>query len=186
MILVGGGMRTKANNDDNVRMICCMICFVFIFIILIIAISWTNYETFENFGNVMGANTETMKNVLSGGMYYVSLNQNDNVVRKMNELEKHNKVALFAILAPWCGYCKQLKKSKILTKIARKMPVVVIDDKHPQVSEVMNIIQAKGFPALGIFIDGELVPYKGPREYEQIMKIMQDLQIKLKNKHKYK
>lgn len=165
-------MLENMNSDQSAKLCCCMICFVFIFIILVIAICWTNYDSFENFGNLLKYNQETMTNVLTGGIHYLSLNPNDNIIEKFNELKKKNKTALIAVIAPWCGYCKKLKNSGVLKKIAKKYPVLVIDDKHPQTEDLMHLLQAEGFPALGIFGHGKLFPYRGQRSYESIIPIM--------------
>ena len=184
LFLLEGGKKEIMN--DNSRLCCCMICFVFIFIILIIAICWTNYDTFENFGNIVGCNQETLKNVLSGGFHYVSLNPNDNIIKKLNELKKKNQAALVAVLAPWCGYCKQLKQSGVLKEIAKKYPVLVIDDKHPQTRDIMHILQAEGFPALGIFGKGELKPYNGPRQELSIIQTLNAVQGETKMVENFK
>lgn len=170
----------KNKDTENVKLICCMLCFVFIFIILIIAIAWTNYDTFENFGNIIGCNQETVKNVLSGGIHYISLNPTDDLFKKVDTLQKKDQVGLIAVLAPWCGYCKRLKSSGILVKIAKKYPVIVIDDKHPQTQDVMNILQAEGFPSLGVIFQGNLLPYRGPRDIQYLMQTLNEYQGQLK------
>lgn len=168
-------------GSDSAKLCCCMICFVFIFIILVIAICWTNYDTFENFGNIIKYNQETMTNVLTGGVHYLSLNPNDNVLAKFNNLKKKKQTALVVITAPWCGYCKKLKSSGVLKKIAGKYPVLVIDDKHPQTQDLMHLLQAEGFPALGIFGHGKLFSYKGARTSDSIIPIMNKLAQTSKN-----
>lgn len=161
-------------DEPSTKLTCCMICFVFVFIILIIAICWTNYDNFENFGNILTYKKETMINVLSGGIHYNNITPNDNIMKKIKELK--NKTALIAVLAPWCGYCKKLKNSGILKKVAKHFPVLVVDDKHPQVTDLMHVLQADGFPALGIMIDGQLYPYKGERM--EILNVMKSINSK--------
>ncbi len=173
--MIGLFMLDNMNSDQSPNLRCCMICFVFIFIILVIAICWTNYDSFENFGNILKYNQETMTNVLTGGVRYRSRNPNHNILGKVTELKRKNKTALVAVLAPWCGYCKKLKNSGVLKKIAKKYPVLVIDDKHPQTEDLMHLLQAEGFPAMGIFGHGKLFPYKGQRSYESIIPIMNQL-----------
>lgn len=151
------------------KLACSMICFVFVFIILIIAICWTNRENFENFANVLLHKKETMTSVLSGGKNYVSLSVNDNIIDKLKE----KKTAVVAVLAPWCGYCKKLKSSGILNDIAKDFPVLVIDDKHPQTDDVMHLLQAEGFPAIGILNNGNIIPYRG--DTKQLPSIMNSL-----------
>lgn len=158
-------------ETSNNKLCCSMICFVFIFIILIIAICWTNYDNFENFGNILNYKKETMMNVLSGGIHYLSITPTDDIIKKIKELK--NKTALIAVLAPWCGYCKKLKNSGILKKVAKHFPVLVIDDKHPQVADLMHILQAEGFPALGIMNEGQLYPYRG--EHTEVLNVMKSL-----------
>lgn len=157
-------------KDDNVRNICCIICFIFVFIVILIAIFWTNRDNFENFSNTIKTNNDTILNVLSGGKNYKALNSNDNIQDKLSKL--NGKVALVAILAPWCGYCKQLKASKVLTKVASKYPVFVIDDKHPQVRQLMEAIQGRGFPSIGFYYNGSFMPYGGERTQEALLNAM--------------
>lgn len=159
-------------EENSSKMTCCMVCFVFVFIILVIAICWTNHDSFENFGNIIKYKHETMMNVFSGGKHYTSVSPDENILEKFDKLKKENKVALVAILAPWCGYCKKLKSSGTLTKISKKYPVLVIDDKHPQTEDLMHLLQAEGFPSLGIFGHGQLFPYKGERDTQTILSIM--------------
>lgn len=156
-------------KQDNTQTICALVCFIFVFIILVIAIAWTNYSNFENFGDVTNANLETMKNVMSGGLYYKVLSKNDNIIEM---LRKKDKVALVALLAPWCGYCQKLKDSGVLRQIAKKYPVFVMDDQHPQIADMMHILQAEGFPTLGIYNTENVIPYNGGRDYSSIMNIL--------------
>jgi thiol-disulfide isomerase/thioredoxin len=169
------------NDNTPKKTICCIVAFVFIFIILIIAIFMTTC-TQEGFTDIINSNTETMKNVLTGGIHYMSLNSNNDLLKILTQ---KNKVALVAVLAPWCGYCKHLKKSGILKDVAKKYPVLVIDDKHPQTQDVMNILQANGFPAIGIFTKTNLLPYRGPRNLKEITNTLakyQRSQAKLKER----
>jgi thiol-disulfide isomerase/thioredoxin len=165
------------NTGDTNKLCCCMVCFVFIFIILIMAICWTNYECFENFGNIIKHNHETFTNILAGGMHYLSLSPSDDILKKFDQLKKNHKIALVAILAPWCGHCKRLKESGILTKIAKKYTVLIVDDKHPQTQNLMEILQAEGFPSLGIFTGENLIPYNGPRDVASLEPIMKKIQF---------
>ena len=163
------------SDSGSAKLACCIIAFVFVFILMIGAICWTNCENFENFSDVMKYNNDTIKNVLGGGTHYKALSQKDDVLMKFKSMDKSNKVALVAVLAPWCGYCKRLKESGELRKIAKKFNVLILDDKHPQVNDVMHLLQAEGFPALGIYHQGQLMPYRGERTSKMIMSTMEDI-----------
>lgn len=170
-------------DSKSTRLACCIVAFVFVFIIMVFAICWTNQENFENFTNVVKYNNDTIKNVLSGGIHYKALNTTDDILQKFKDLDRSNKVALVAILAPWCGYCKRLKSSGVLTKVSKKFPVIVMDDQHPQVSDVMHLLQAEGFPALGIYFQGQLLPYRGPREEKELVATMTEIKSNIQNPH---
>lgn len=157
--------------NDNSKMMCGMFLFFIVVIILIVVICWCKKDEFTN---AIGTNVETMENVLKGGLYYKHLNSNDNLQMKMEKAmedpimkNRKNKIAVIAVLAPWCGYCKRLKESGVLQKVAKKYPVLVIDDQHPQSGEVMKMLNSEGFPTLGIFNNGKLMPYKG--DFKELM-----------------
>lgn len=166
------GMFVIESNSDSARLACCMVAFVFVFVIMIMAICWTNRENFENFNDSMKYNNETIKNVLGGGFHYKALSPKDDILKKFQELDKSKKIAIVAVMAPWCGYCKRLKSSGVLRKIANKYPVLTMDDQHPQTRDVMNAMEGEGFPSIGIYVNGKLLPYKGSREYEAIDNFM--------------
>tara|TARA_B110000211_G_C13905166_1_gene475814 strand:+ start:25 stop:783 length:759 start_codon:yes stop_codon:yes gene_type:complete len=133
-------------------------------------------DKFENFSENIKYNNETIKNVIMGGKYYTSLTPSSDINKNLESFDKSNKVALIGVLAPWCGYCKRLKDSGELKKIAAKFPVVVMDDKHHQTKNIMNVLGAEGFPALGIYHSGNLVPYNGNRTSVDIMAVMSKLE----------
>ena len=157
-------------DTDNSKTVCCVVAFLFVFILLIFSICWTtNKDSFENFTDVVKYNNDTIKNVLKGGLYYKSLGPRDDAIEFIQKKSKKHPV-LVTITAPWCGYCRQLKDSGILTRVAKKYTVVDIDDKHPQVTILMKLLKSEGFPTLAIAYRGELHPYKGPREHvEKVM-----------------
>lgn len=160
--------------NDSSKLFCCMFCFVFIFILLIAAIAWTQRECFENFTNAINASNETIKNVFSGGLFYKSLSADDDVLKIM---KKNKKPILLVLTAPWCGYCKKLKSSGELTKVAKEFPVLQMDDSHPQTQEMMNVLQAEGFPAMGIISEGNVYPYNSSRDASTILRAMKQIEV---------
>ena len=169
------GMFVIESNSDSARLACCMVAFIFVFVIMIMAICWTNRENFENFNDSMKYNNETIKNVLGGGFHYKALGPKDDIVKKFQDLDKSQKIAIVAVMAPWCGYCKRLKSSGVLRKIANKHPVLTMDDQHPQTRDVMRAMEGEGFPSIGVYSDGKLIPYKGERSYEAIVEFVKML-----------
>ena len=170
------GMFVIESNSDSARLACCMVAFIFVFVIMIVAICWTNRENFENFNDSMKYNNETIKNVLGGGFHYKALGPKDDILKKFQDLDKSKKMAVVVVMAPWCGYCKRLKSSGVLRKMANKYPVLTMDDQHPQTRDVMNAMEAEGFPAIGVYSHGKLIPYKGERSHEAMnhfMKMME-------------
>lgn len=169
-------------ESEKVKTVCCCICFVFVFIILIMAIVFTNYSSFETCANSVKYKNETFTNILLGGKHYHALSPSEDIQQKFSDLNKSKKTALVAILAPWCGYCKQLKSSGALKTVASKYDVIVMDDKHPQTEKVMETLKARGFPSLGFFSNGKLIPYDGERKAEDILHVMDSISGSSKSK----
>lgn len=160
-----------ADQLDN-QSIACIVAFLFIFIILIFAIVWNNSQTFkcslENFGDLIRTNNETLKHKIDGGKYYKKLNKNDSILDFFQTLQQKRQPAVIAILAPWCGHCKHLKQSKVLTEISKKIPVYELDDTHSQTPALMKELGSGGFPTLAIYSNG-LKKYEGNRDAFSIM-----------------
>lgn len=169
------GVVIVENSNNVTKIACCSVAFVFVFLLMIAAILWTNQDNFENFTDVIKYNNETIKNVLSGGKHYKALGPQDDILEKFKNLDKSGKIALVTVLAPWCGYCKRLKESGELVKVAKKFPVMTLDDKHPQVSDIMNLLQSEGFPTLGIYFQGQLLPFRGERNSKSIVGTMEKI-----------
>ena len=145
--------------------ICIGICVGFALLILIIGIvvSCTSCNI-QNFTNVIKHETENMENIFKGGVKYTSLKPTDNMLEKLAFLKKNNRTALIVATADWCGYCKKLKASGELAKVAKKYDVIVINDSHPQIKNIMDLLKGEGFPSMGVFMNGHVFPYKGERE----------------------
>lgn len=90
---------------------------------------------------------------------------------KGNDVESFEN-GFVAVTADWCGHCKNLKKSGELDKLAKSVPVMVLDEKDPGASDVMAKLGAKGYPALGFVNGSEYTPYHGPRKASDILKVM--------------
>lgn len=111
---------------------------------------------------VVGASVYCYKNKVS---YYTStksyskLNSSTTLQKSLTGKDK----AIVAVLAPWCGYCTKLKKSKLLENVSKNFPVVELDDKHNEAKLVMKTVKSGGFPTLAIWRDGKLRKYNGPR-----------------------
>lgn len=169
----------ETSDESSVKLTCCIIGFIFVFIIMVFAIIWTNCEKFENFTDSIKYNNETIKNVLSGGKHYLALSPSNDINKEFEKLDSKDKVALVGVLAPWCGYCKRLKESGELKTVAKHFDVIVLDDKHPQVRNIMNAMGAEGFPSLAIYYSGQLIPYKGDRKASDILRAMKSLSNEL-------
>ena len=129
-------------ENESLKLCCCIICFVFVFIILALAVCWSNKDTFENFGNMMKRKNN-----------YHRLKPTEDIVSKLRG------PSLVAITAPWCGHCKRLKASGVLSDVAKKYPVIEIDDKHPQTGDLLKNLDAGGFPTLAIFNKGNMTRF---------------------------
>lgn len=160
------------------KQVCCIVAFLFVFIILVGAICWTNMDCFEGFTDVMKANNETIKNKILGGKHYQVVKPNEKVVEKMKELHQSGKIGLFALVADWCGYCKRLKDSGVLTEISKNYPVFVINEQHSEMKDLLHMLKAQGFPTLAIFYNGNLKNYEGSRDARSIQNEMEQIKKK--------
>ena len=99
----------------------------------------------------------------SGESGYKVLSSDISVSSSLND-------GLLAILAPWCGYCKKLKASKILKTVSESISVVEIDDKHPDCADIMKKVKAPGYPTLIVVRNGNMELFQGSRTVEGILK----------------
>lgn len=158
-------------KEDDKRTIICCVAFVFIFILLIFAIIWTNLHTFECFTDIVNSNHDTFINKIKGGKYYHALNNNDDINQLLQK--NQNQTAFIALLADWCGYCKQFKQSNVLTELSKNIPVFVMNHNHPQTKEIMQLLESNAFPTLAIYKNGQLTSYNGNRSYHDILTAFQ-------------
>ena len=114
----------------------------------------------------VGKDTENFTALTKGSKFYKSMKHSE----KLSDNVKSNSV--IAVLAPWCGHCKRLKDSGMLEEVAKKIPVFVLDDKHPETPVVMGELQSNGFPTIGLLKDGKLTNYEGPRDASSLMDAM--------------
>jgi thiol:disulfide interchange protein len=165
--------------DNSPKTICCVVAFLFIFIVLVAAITTTCYEQ-QNFNiltkseNFMNTYTlDTVKNRILQGKHYKALSPNDDLMFYL--MNERKQPILVAVLADWCGFCKRLKKSGELTKVAKKMPVFVIDDQHPMHAKIMQAVKSPGFPTLAIFSKNKFHAYEGPQTADAILNVMNNV-----------
>lgn len=93
---------------------------------------------------------------------YINLNPNDDIyVHKIN---------IIAILAPWCVYCLELKKSGLLNKISKKIDVIEIGDNHKDANKIMDITKNKTYPTIILCKNGKLRAFKGERTLKNLEK----------------
>lgn len=88
--------------------------------------------------------------------------ENDQPLKLPNE-------GVLAILAPWCGYCKKLKASKVLEKASDSIKIVEISDKHQDCIDIMKKVKAPGFPSLIVVRNGNMKLFEGDRTVEGIL-----------------
>lgn len=106
--------------------------------------------------------------------YTEKFTNNFTKLQNYNSLEsKLKEKTLVVILAPWCGFCKKLKESGVLIKISKKIFVIEIDDKHPQVKDIMDSANSEGFPTIILYKNNNFYKYKGDRSYNSILKFIE-------------
>jgi thiol-disulfide isomerase/thioredoxin len=76
---------------------------------------------------------------------------------------------IFVVMASWCGYCKQLKKSGELEKLSENMEVITIPHDHPGAENFMKSVGANGFPAIVMVKNSALHKYNGERSAEAMV-----------------
>ena len=75
-------------------------------------------------------------------------------------------------LADWCGYCKEMKREKIIENLANNGTVVfVFDDKHAMGKD----LGVRGFPSIMCWKGSKHVQYEGERTPEGIMEFMKSM-----------
>lgn len=162
----------EENGNGLLTILLVVILFFFLIAIIAGACAYPYYQqgyTVSCFKDMVDNSNNNIKMKLNGATHYTSLHPKENIIPKMQEVDKKGKKALIAILADWCGHCKNLKDSKILEKIAQKCHVYVISDKHYQAGQIMQKANSEGFPTLVIYSGGKMDLYKGPRSKEAIM-----------------
>lgn len=162
-------MAESNEQKADPKTVCCIIAFVFIFILLIGAIVWCNCSSVDQFTDVINASNDNIKNKIKGGKMYNAMTSNDDIGKMMKLMDKKGQRGVIAILADWCGYCKQLKKSGTLCELSKYVPVHVMTDKHPQSVELMKSVKAGGFPTLILYGQGKVGLYEGPRDTNSIL-----------------
>jgi thiol:disulfide interchange protein len=121
---------------------------IVIFILIAVFVYTVCYKKVENMRN---------------GKYH-SLLKNE----KLKDYLKDKDSVLVAILAPWCGHCKNMKKQNLLQDVSEQEFVVELDDKHTDAKDVMKAVDSKGFPTLCIYTQGDFFPYEGARDADSI------------------
>jgi glutaredoxin len=94
---------------------------------------------------------------------YINLNPNDDIYVSVN---------IIAILAPWCGYCRELKDSGLLNKISKKIDVIEIGDDHKDANKIMEITKNKTYPTIILCKNGKLRAFKGKRSLSNLEKFI--------------
>jgi thiol-disulfide isomerase/thioredoxin len=156
-------------DEGKYKFMCCLVPFLFLLVVLVIVVTNNKTDTFADIGNMISNSSKTIETMFSGGKGYHSLNNKEDLFIK---LKGSKNVNLIAITADWCGYCKKLKNSGVLQSVSKKYSVIELTDAHFQSKDIMKNLQAGGFPTLAIFVDGKMMPYSGPRDYDSIIKTL--------------
>jgi thiol-disulfide isomerase/thioredoxin len=169
---------TQARKNMTSSEGCCVIFCIVILVALIIAVACTctQYQSPQCFVDCFNASNETIKHKIKGGKHFDFMNHTDDISKKLKVIHESGKPGLIALLADWCGYCKQLKSSNVLDDIAKTFHVIGMNDKHPQSNYMMKGVQAQGYPTLIIFYKGSMKKYEGPRTAQAIMDAMRKME----------
>lgn len=138
------------------------VCIIFIFLLILVipagGYCYANREAINVYFHDAQKGTEEFTMVNKGAKHYKNMKSKE----RLSDVVKGD--CCIFVLAEWCGHCKRLKASGMLEDLARDVPVIVMDDKHPEAQMVMQELQSQGFPTLGMVKDGKMMKYDGPRE----------------------
>lgn len=129
----------------------------------------------DHFTDLMMYKNDTIANKLQGGKHYYALNPTEDLEFIINRRKNPTQnVSLIAILAKWCGYCKQLKQSGMLTKLSKDYDVYVLTDDHPQTPALMKLVESQGFPTLIVLNhrDNKMYKYTQARDYKTVKAVL--------------
>lgn len=85
-----------------------------------------------------------------------------------------DKDCVIAILAPWCGHCKNLKKSGLLDQLSKYIEVKEIDDTHKNTRDIMAAVGSDGFPTIVLYRDGKLTGFRGERDISSLVEFIKN------------
>ena len=155
-------MKSKFGQMDSNSDTVFIVFFVFFLLLILLVPSggycYANREAIKVYVQDMNKDTEKFTMVTKGAKHYKPMKSKE----RLSDVVKGD-CCLF-VLAEWCGHCKRIKESGMLEDLARDVPVIVMDDKHPEAQMVMQELQSQGFPTLGMIKDGKMTKYDGPRE----------------------
>lgn len=86
-----------------------------------------------------------------------------------------NEPVMIAVLADFCVHCRNLKKSGELDKLAKTHKVFLLDEKHPESSDLMGMVGSGGFPTLIVYKKGQMSLYSDNRKSESMEKFMNSM-----------
>jgi thiol-disulfide isomerase/thioredoxin len=98
---------------------------------------------------------------------YIKVQQNDDIYL----LDK----SMIAILAPWCGYCKELKESHVLDDLSKKIDIIEISDTHKDADRIMEKSKHATYPCLVLYKNGRLIAFKDERNLRNLNTFLKKL-----------
>ena len=86
-----------------------------------------------------------------------------------------DKIDVMLFKADWCGHCKDFKPTweQLESQYSKKFNFITYDSAENK--DKVDEMKVKGFPTI-IFKDGDTIqPYNGPREFEALQGILDNL-----------
>ncbi|KAJ0245886.1 Protein disulfide isomerase-like 1-4 [Hirschfeldia incana] len=120
-----------------------------------------------------GGGFSNLSNPVSDPLPALDVDEKDVVVikeRNFTDVIENNEYVLVEFYAPWCGHCQSLapEYAAAATEL-KKDGVVLAKIDATEENELAHQYNAKGFPTILFFVDGEDTPYTGGRTKDTIV-----------------
>lgn len=88
-----------------------------------------------------------------------------------NAIASGKESCVIAFVAPWCGFCKQMKPSLQTAAAQSAIPIMTITSQgdQPWIKNLLAKYNIRGFPTILKFVGGQANTYSGDRSVDSII-----------------